>query len=184
MTGTGGPREGWKLMCVSKLAIGIAAAVLGALSVVPAGETSPTPMLLGGVGPDQVLKIAPEWKMMHDAYAPASAAVETIRSAATAGKGELRLEVVFGSWCEDSLNHVPPLIKILEQVGKEHLPVDFFGVDRTKHDPEGKTAGWKIERVPTFIVTRKGIEIGRIVENPKGTLEADLAEILSPRGSR
>ena len=35
------------------------------------------------------------------------------------------------------------------------------------------------EYVPTFIVFRQGQEIGWIVESPAGTLEGDLAQILS-----
>lgn len=137
------------------------------------------PSLLGAVTSAQILQQDPQWSLMHEAYAPLPAAVESIRAAARAGKGELKVEVVFGSWCEDSLHHVPSLIKILEQVGSDLLPAEYFGVDRSKKDPQGRTAAWKIDRVPTLMVTRRGVEIGRIVENPKVSLEADLAGILS-----
>jgi hypothetical protein len=39
-------------------------------------------------------------------------------------------------------------------------------------------ADLNIERVPTFIIMNEGIEIGRIIETPEETLEADLLKIL------
>ena len=53
------------------------------------------------------------------------------------------------------------------------------GVPRSREDRGERIASLKIEAIPTFIVYRKDAEIGRIVETPKTTLEADLLEILS-----
>ena len=146
----------------------------------PAAEGTEPPMLVGVVKTEQILKIAPDWKGMYDAADPAADAVAKIREAADRAKGEIRVEVVFGSWCSDSLDHVPRFIKVMEQVGAERLPATYVGVDRSKKDPEGRVASLKIERVPIFIVYRKDAEIGRIIETPRTTVEADLAEILSP----
>jgi hypothetical protein len=145
-----------------------------------ASEGTAETVLLGTVTPEQILKISPDWKAMYDAASPDAAVVGRIRAACEKAEGELRILVVFGSWCEDSLEHLPRFLKIEQEVGLERLPATYVGVDRSKKDPEGKTAGLKIERVPTFIVYRKEAEIGRIVETPKATLEGDLAEILSP----
>ena len=50
--------------------------------------------------------------------------------------------------------------------------------NRSKLDPEGLAAKYEFSRIPTFIVEQKGKEIGRIVERPQVTLEADLVNIL------
>jgi len=155
-------------------------AALFGLGSLPAAEGTEPPMLVGVVKPDQILKIAPDWKGMYDVASPATDAVARIREAADRAKGEIRVEVVFGSWCSDSLDHLPIFIKIQEMVGAERLPSTYLGVDRKMKDPDGLVASLKIERVPTFIVFRKDAEIGRIIETPKISIEADLAEILSP----
>ena len=157
------------------------AAILG-MAPLLAGEEPAEPELLGPAGPDQILKISPDWKAIYDAYAPDTARVGKIREAAAQAKGELRIEVVFGSWCSDSLDQVPPFLKVLDQVGKDGIPATYVGVHRSKEDREERIASLKIEAIPTFIVYRKEAEIGRIVETPKATLEADLLEILSKPG--
>jgi hypothetical protein len=147
-----------------------------------AGEETGETLLLGRVEPEQILKISPEWKAMHDAASPDAVAVEKIRAAAGAAqenKEKLLVEVVFGSWCEDSLNHVPGFIKLQELLGAGRLPATYVGVDRARKDPDGIVTSLKIEKVPTFIVYRDRKEIGRIVETPLTTLEGDLAEILA-----
>jgi hypothetical protein len=153
-------------------------AILLAPAGLRAGEETEKPMLLGTVKPEEILKISADWKGMHDVASPGAAAMEKIR--AQAAKGDLRMEVVFGSWCSDSREQVPPFLRIQELLGPARIPATFTGVDRAKKDPDGHVTPLKIEKVPTFIVYRKEQEIGRIVESPKTTLEGDLAAILSP----
>ena len=166
-----------------KLVVLLAAAACAFLAVpgAPAAdEAAGPPMVLGVTKPEEVLKISPEWKGMYDASSPSGEEVAKIRQAADGAKGELRVEVVFGSWCSDSMEHVPRFIKILEQIGPARLQATYVGVDRSKRAPDARTESLNIEKVPTFIVFRKDKEIGRIIETPKTSVEADLAEILSP----
>jgi thiol-disulfide isomerase/thioredoxin len=167
-----------------RLITAAACAALFGIAGLRAAEGAAETYLLGLVQSDQILKISADWKAMYDASSPAAASVERIRAAAEGAKGDFRIVVVFGSWCDDSLQHVPRFIKIAQEVGTERLPESYLGVDRSKKDPEGRVAGLKIEKVPTFIVYRKDAEIGRIVETPKATLEEDLAEILSPSAKK
>lgn len=154
------------------------AAMLGLAPLIAAEEPA-APELLGPAGPDRILKISPEWKAMYDAYTADAATVAGIREAVARAKGELRIEVIFGSWCSDSLEQVPPFLKVLDQIGKDGIPATYTGVHRARKDREERIASLKIEAIPTFIVYRSEAEIGRIVETPKATLEADLLEILS-----
>ena len=144
-----------------------------------AGEEPAEPELLGAAKPEQILKISPDWKAIYDAYTPDAATVAKIGEAVAKAKGDLRIEVIFGSWCSDSLDQVPAFLKILDQAGKDTLPAVFTGVPRAKEKRGDLMTKLKIEAIPTFIIYRKDAEIGRIVETPTATLEADLAEILS-----
>lgn len=110
-------------------------------------------------------------------YTPDSAAITTIRDKA----GDVQVIVFLGTWCGDSKREMPRFFKIWDQAGIPMSKVSLYGLDRTKKDAEGLTVKWKIEYVPTFIFVRNGQEIGRIIEKPKGTLEGDIAQILSQR---
>jgi hypothetical protein len=46
--------------------------------------------------------------------------------------------------------------------------------------PPGIKKEYGITNVPTFIVSYRGMEMGRIIESPKTTLEGDLVELLLP----
>ena len=51
--------------------------------------------------------------------------------------------------------------------------------ERYKQSSTHEEANWNIFRVPTFIVLKKGAEIGRIIERPVESLEHDLAKIVA-----
>ena len=44
---------------------------------------------------------------------------------------------------------------------------------------EGLEEGLDIQRTPTFIFFKNGVEIGRIVETPRDSLENDILKIVS-----
>ncbi len=117
----------------------------------------------------------PAWRQAYEEFVPDEALLEGLRQKAAG----LRLEVYFAFWCPDSLHHVPPMLRILDGLGDDAPPAAFFAVER-KAGPQQKfyveAAG--VERVPTFIVYRDGREIGRIVENPVGSLLEDLLNIV------
>ena len=52
-------------------------------------------------------------------------------------------------------------------------------VNREKKTPDNLQEGYNIIRVPTFIFFRKGKEIGRFVEYPRVSVEADMLKIVS-----
>lgn len=89
------------------------------------------------------------------------------------------IRTVLGTWCSDSRREVPRFIKILDFIGfpeDKHL---FYNVDREKNGITDEVESLNIELVPTFILYENGKEIGRIVESPFKSLEADLVEIIS-----
>ena len=94
---------------------------------------------------------------------------------------DLEILVFIGTWCPDCQEQVPGFARILDTI---RFPVErlrVFNLDRSKTFPGGEAliAAHAIRRLPTFVVLRKGKEIGRITEAPRQSLLADLAAILS-----
>jgi hypothetical protein len=95
--------------------------------------------------------------------------------------GDYNIIIVLGSWCSDSREQVPRFLRIIDELGLSDDIIRMIAVDRTKSPGmflENEVADLNIERVPTFIIMNEGIEIGRIIETPEETLEADLLKIL------
>ncbi len=88
------------------------------------------------------------------------------------------IQIFMGTWCSDSRREVPQFLKILDLSEFEQIKLKIINVDRKKKSPTHEEKNKHIEFVPTFILNRDGIEIGRIVEFPIITLESDLLNIL------
>jgi thiol-disulfide isomerase/thioredoxin len=82
-------------------------------------------------------------------------------------------------WCGDSKRELPRFLKIADEAGFPPARITLYSLDRTKKSPDGMTARYGIEYVPTFIVLKDGAEVGRITESPKVSVEADLLTILA-----
>lgn len=110
----------------------------------------------------------------YAAYSPNTDAINSLKPMLE----NITIKMVFGSWCYDSKMQVPRFMKVLDEIGFDENQMSIIGVDRMKKPQEASIDGLKIRYVPTFIVYREGVEIGRIVENPKKSLEQDLLKIL------
>lgn len=89
------------------------------------------------------------------------------------------ITVFLGTWCGDSHRDFPRFMKIAEALKYPENKLTIIAVNRKKESPAGEEAKFNIQRVPTFIVSKYGKEIGRIVEFSKsGYLEKDLLEII------
>ena len=86
--------------------------------------------------------------------------------------------VYLGTWCEDSQKHVPSFIQIARKL---QLNFTLVGVNREKECPFDKKEckNWDIEFVPTIIVFKENLEIGRIIESPQKSIEEDLLKIMN-----
>lgn len=93
--------------------------------------------------------------------------------------------VFLGTWCGDSRREVPRFAKLLDAVGfpQQGLTLVAVGAEAPvyKQSPTHEERGRHIYRVPTFILSKKGAEAGRIIEFPVLSLERDLLAILSNR---
>jgi thiol-disulfide isomerase/thioredoxin len=85
-----------------------------------------------------------------------------------------------GTWCSDSRREVPRFLKLLDVLNfNSSAGLKIICVDDNKKGKGDEVDGLNIELVPTFILSQKGKEIGRIIESPKLTLEKDLLGIIS-----
>jgi len=88
--------------------------------------------------------------------------------------------VFLGTWCGDSARELPRFWRSLDEAGGEvPFPVHYVAVDRAKKEPAAPIASYAIEFVPTFIVSRQGREVGRIVEEAPHGVEKDLLALLT-----
>lgn len=91
---------------------------------------------------------------------------------------KVKVMIVMGTWCGDSKEHVPAFMKTASLCGIPDTQLEFIGVDRKKNCPFPDISSLNIEYVPTFFVFYDNVLIGKIVETPKKTIEADLLELL------
>ncbi len=89
--------------------------------------------------------------------------------------------VVLGTWCGDSKDQVPRFLKIADMIGYPEDKIFMVAVDRDKKGGSFCLADFNITLVPTFIFTKKGEEIGRIIETPQTSLEEDLVNIIKSK---
>ncbi|MGY3052195.1 thiol-disulfide isomerase/thioredoxin [Pedobacter sp. UYEF25] len=121
----------------------------------------------------------PEFKAMFDplyaSYLPDSTLLSQIRPLLE----KTHIKIVFGTWCGDSKVYVPHFFKILDGAGYGEKSVDLIAVDGNKKAENGLIDSLDIQKVPTFIIYNdQNKELGRIIEHPNDTLEADLLAIL------
>ena len=114
---------------------------------------------------------------LEPSYRPDPAAIETLQQV----EQPTEIVVFYGAWCTDSHREIPRFLKIIETVNNQEITVTDYGVNRQKQDELGEFEIYGIEFVPTFIVIRNGIELGRIIERPDRSLAEDLAAIMSSK---
>jgi len=113
------------------------------------------------------------WQKNEKEYVPDAGILESLKQA---NLKDIQIEIVLGTWCEDSEKLVPQFVHINNDL---KIPVTFIGVDKEKKCPLADCSNWKIQNVPTFIIQRNGKEIGRIIEQVKQSIEADLFDIIA-----
>ena len=94
-------------------------------------------------------------------------------------KDDITIKIVMGIWCPDSRREVPRFMKVIDAWKFPAAKLTFIGVDDAKQSPVGEYLKLDIQRVPTFILYKNNIEAGRIIENPKTSLEQDMVDILA-----
>ncbi len=132
----------------------------------------------GEMSEQKLWETVPVWRYSMESYQPAASSVAAIKAV----ERETKVTVVVGTWCPDSKNYVPKLMKAIGAAANGKIKVQVFGVDNQFHDPLETIQKLRVVNVPTVIVERGGREIGRIVETPSlATIEEDFAAILNEK---
>ena len=107
---------------------------------------------------------------------------ETLVSQIDSLFSEIEVTIYMGTWCEDSQREVPGFFRIIDALDANDQINRLVGLneDKISHDGSAEEAG--ITNVPTFIFSKKGVEINRIVEFPIISLEQDILDILQDKG--
>lgn len=133
-------------------------------------------VLLGPITIEQLIDF-PDWfGVDFMTYMPAPVFANELPGA----MNDVDILCILGTWCDDSKREVPRLIRLMQMKGIDPAKLRMVGADRNKMSPGGETAQYKVEKVPTFIFLREGLEVGRIVEAPETSLERNMLAILQP----
>ena len=95
---------------------------------------------------------------------------------------DIEVTIYMGTWCEDSQREVPGFYKIIDalEANDQVRPIVGLNEDKVSHDGSAEQVG--VTNVPTFIFSKDGEEINRIVEFPIISLEQDILDILQEKG--
>ena len=95
---------------------------------------------------------------------------------------DIEVTIYMGTWCEDSQREVPGFFKIIDalEANDQVRPIVGLNEDKVSHDGSAEQAG--VTNVPTFVLSKDGQEINRIVEFPIISLEQDILDILLEKG--
>lgn len=111
------------------------------------------------------------FKTNYSNYKPAMSVVQELEAFR-----KCSVLVILGTWCSDSHELVPELLKVMDLAG--WAQPELIGVDRKKQCSKVDIKPLNIEYVPVIIVFDRGKELGRIVETTRKSIEEDLLEIL------
>ena len=109
-------------------------------------------------------------------YNPEPTIIEELK----ASLPSFQITIFMGTWCDDTHKLLPELYKTMLLT---HCFTNYkmYGVDRSKKSKDNEQDVFKIQNVPTIIISKDGEELGRIVETAKGTIESDLLKIVAAK---
>jgi hypothetical protein len=133
--------------------------------------------LIGPVTQDDILESFPEWREVMSSYASQEEAIEKLKAI----DFTVEIEIILGTWCPDSKEHVSAYFKIIELAENPLIVSSYIGIPKEKGEREPYIQGKNIQKIPTFIVSLNGEEIGRIIERPEKSVEEDLVDIIESK---
>jgi len=134
----------------------------------------PAPPLVGSLTLGQLEERQPGYARRARTYHPDAAMVARLAGV----KRPAQIVAFFGSWCQICKHHVPALLATLDAARNPNLTLSLVGVDENVTEPRGPIAQYQVVATPTILVLVGGEELGRIEEDPRVSIEADLADIL------
>jgi thiol-disulfide isomerase/thioredoxin len=133
--------------------------------------------LLGFISKEQISK-DPDfgWYVQNSKYfKPKKEHIDIISEKAY----DFQILLFTGTWCHDSQQIIPKYFSLLEASEFPDHRMVIIGVDRQKSAPANLHRPLNVVNVPTLIVLKDGVEVGRIVEyGETGLVDAELAELI------
>lgn len=87
--------------------------------------------------------------------------------------------IVFGgTWCPDTRNLLPKFYKTIEEAGVPKDNTKLYLLNYYKKSKGGIEERYNITSVPTFVVLKRGKEVGRIEGHVNRSIEKDLLKII------
>ena len=126
---------------------------------------------LGDISHAQLLDRHEVFKRNFDAY-EVTAGIDGLPA-------DLKVKILFGTWCHDSEREVPRMMKLLAASGVKEESISLISLDIRKEEPEARAKALDVRFTPTFIFFSGDIELGRIIERPTVSLRDDVVAIAS-----
>jgi len=123
--------------------------------------------LLGDIQIQNLFTEYPLFKFRYDNY-------EVTNQINLSDLEDISVVIMFGTWCHDSKREVPRMLRILDSAGVRTEQISLIGVNTNKEEPKGREKTYNLRNTPTLILLKNGKEVGRIIERPNVSLEADL----------
>ncbi|HET8866170.1 MAG TPA: thioredoxin family protein [Gracilimonas sp.] len=130
--------------------------------------------LVGIVTAQQIIDHDRIFRIYVNRYEPENEVVDYLQTQ----KDSLTLNIFFGNWCRESKKYIPGLMKLLQVVDSDLIEVKYIAVDFEKKNPDLFLNEFDIKYIPTVVVLKGNVEIGRIEEKPHQLIETDLVQIL------
>ena len=127
---------------------------------------------LGDISQAELLERHDVFKRNYDAY-EVTAGIDGLPA-------DLKVKILFGTWCHDSEREVPRMLKLLAASGVNEDNISLISLDIRKEEPRGRAKALDVRFTPTFIFSRGEIELGRIIERPKESLLVDVTAMVGP----
>ena len=157
---------GLKLPCTSLSSVTVALAlfIVTPLSLEVVADRYRYPV--GDISQADLLQRHEVFKRNYDAY-EVTAGIDGLPA-------DLKVKILFGTWCHDSEREVPRMLKLLAASGVKEDNISLISLDIRKEEPEGRAKALAVRFTPTFIFFIGGTELGRIVEQPSKSLLEDI----------
>lgn len=115
------------------------------------------------------------YQLGYESYQPDTEILDSLKPLMK----DINISLFMGTWCEDSQREVPFFYKIVDVTDFDESNLSLIAVSEEKTTPSGFENRLDITNVPTLIIYKDDVELGRIVEYSIETLEKDILTILS-----
>lgn len=130
--------------------------------------------MTGIISSEEILENDRIYNIYKNRYQPDEDAVGYLSSF----NDSVKVKVFWGSWCKESKKYIPGLMKTLELAGNPKISIQYIGIDAQKEIPQEFLIKFDIKYIPTVVVLKGNVELGRIEEEPLQSIETDFVQIL------